>query len=187
VLATQYRDGGSGEWGGRYFTMALPIAVPLVLTGLAALGREVGPRARPVWGSLAVATLLLTILSARVLIDAHRGSLRFADAILASTAVAGDDGEPAVVVATAGFVPRMSLEGFGERRWMLVDREGDDYEAHLEDVADRLAELGLERWFLITAPDDEVGPGVVARGATATDPRTIDEGHSWQIVEVVPG
>ena len=27
VLATQYRDGGSGEWGGRYFLLGIPVIV----------------------------------------------------------------------------------------------------------------------------------------------------------------
>ena len=41
VLATQYATGGSGEWGGRYFALSLPLLVPLLVIGL---GRSHRPR-----------------------------------------------------------------------------------------------------------------------------------------------
>ena len=34
VIATEYPSGGTGEWGGRYFALALPVIVPVVLLAL---------------------------------------------------------------------------------------------------------------------------------------------------------
>ena len=38
VAATQYARGGSGEWGGRYFALGLPVLVPVALLALAEAG-----------------------------------------------------------------------------------------------------------------------------------------------------
>ena len=55
VLATQYSRGGSGEWGGRYFALGIPVVVPVLLAAVFAAGGRLAPQARRVAaGSLLV-------------------------------------------------------------------------------------------------------------------------------------
>jgi hypothetical protein len=184
VLMTQYRAGGSGEWGGRYFAMGLPLAVPLVLAGLAAIGRERGERAvRPVWIGLGVATGALAVLSLQVARVAHEGTLEFAALLAAETAGESADGGPPVIVATGGFVPRMAWDIDDDRRMLLVRADADTYEDDLRAVADRLDELGIEEWTFVTNPFDEVGLGVVGEGRTVGEGVGPDDSR-WFIYQV---
>ena len=47
VIATQYRTGGTGEWGGRYFALGLPALVPVLVLALRRPGPDAGPRRPP--------------------------------------------------------------------------------------------------------------------------------------------
>ena len=47
VAATQYERGGSGEWGGRYFAVGLPLVVPVVLLAINLLAVGAGIRSLP--------------------------------------------------------------------------------------------------------------------------------------------
>ncbi|CAN5868188.1 hypothetical protein BH24ACT3_BH24ACT3_02660 [soil metagenome] len=60
ILLTQYGDGGSAEWGGRYFAAGLPLAIPLAVAGArdAAKGLE-----RPARGALVTGLVVVTAMS----------------------------------------------------------------------------------------------------------------------------
>jgi hypothetical protein len=162
VVATQYGSGGSGEWGGRYFSMLLPLVAPLIVAGLAQLLADTTPvTRRTIVGSLAVASVASAVLAVLTLRDFHDNQQTFADGLERVTAVDPGDGGLPVVVATGGYVPRMSWDFFDERRFLLVDAAEDGYPEQLAAVAARLDEAGVEHWTLVTRPDDEEGPAAV--------------------------
>ena len=72
VVATQYQRGGSGEWGGRYFALALPVAVPILLLALRDGSRHLAPRARRVAGvSLLGCMVAMSVMAVGSLRAAH--------------------------------------------------------------------------------------------------------------------
>ncbi len=143
TLLTQYRTGGSGEWGGRYFAIVLPLLVPVLLPalldGLAVFDER---RRRAASLSLVVGTLAVALLAVGTLRSAHAGSEEYVAVIADVSASAGEpgDGGSPVVVATHGWVPRAAFDLFDERRWLLVD-DGDDGLAaeQLESIAAAMA------------------------------------------------
>src|SRR5205085_8935669 len=63
VIATQYATGGSGEWGGRYFAIGLPLLVPVCLLNLRRVGRKVSDGSRRVAAAaLVVCTACLSVI-----------------------------------------------------------------------------------------------------------------------------
>ena len=63
TLATQYREGGSAEWGGRYFAVLLPLVVPVAVAGLAAARDRLDPAvARQLGVTLLVGSLAMSTL-----------------------------------------------------------------------------------------------------------------------------
>ena len=57
VIATQYGTGGSGEWGGRYFAIGLPLLVPVCLLNLQRIGEALPAATR----RLATGALLVCV------------------------------------------------------------------------------------------------------------------------------
>jgi hypothetical protein len=145
VAASQYSRGGTAEWGGRYFALALPVAVPLALVCLDALVQRADLSRRAAAGALAAVALPLGLLAVLSLRSAHQVTDEFVDAVAAAgrAAPAGDGGPP-VVVTTAGLLPRLAWPTFGEQRWMLVPPAGGD--AWLA----RLSDSGVQRVTLVT-------------------------------------
>jgi hypothetical protein len=156
VLATQYPEGGSAEWGGRYFAVFLPLAVPLALAGLVAVGERLDrDTLRIVGGSLLVGSLALSGLAVAELRVVHGRGERSLELIGDAAASLPSP----VIVSTAPALPRFAWETFEDQRWLLVDPMEDDtvvrdleragveeivvvsYE--LEDTLERLG--GLER------------------------------------------
>ncbi|MDP1819645.1 MAG: hypothetical protein Q8K58_07080 [Acidimicrobiales bacterium] len=118
ILATQYRAGGTAEWGGRYFAVLLPLVTPLAVAGLAERAARIDARSRRVLGgSLLAATAALSLLAMREVRGGRERSERAVDAI--EQAVAGLP--VPVILATEGAVPRTAWRTFPEQRWLLVD------------------------------------------------------------------
>lgn len=180
VLATQYRTGGSGEWGGRYFAMLLPLAIPLAVVALDQLLRTTpADTRRAVVVSLAAVSAVLAVFSVATLRRFHDNQQAFSSGLATvSETDPGDGGEP-VVVATGGFVPRMAWDVFDDRRWLLVDLRDEDYPDQLAALAARLDELGVERWTLVTRPGDDAGPAAVEATAPVGEPMTGLPSGGW--------
>jgi hypothetical protein len=123
VLGTQYRSGGSGEWGGRYFALALPVIVPVVLAALADLGRRLDEATRRVTvGALLVASLAMTITAGDALYRHQWTSQGVVDAVEAAVAATPD----AVVVATDGTTGRFGWRHvLAGEEWLLAGDDGD--------------------------------------------------------------
>ena len=105
VLATQYERGGGFEWGGRYFAIALPVAIPIAVGALRTLPRGV------VIG-VTVAAFGLSVLAIAELRSTHRDT--------ASLFAAIDAHPDEIAITTAGLLPRLDWPGVSRRQWLLV-------------------------------------------------------------------
>jgi hypothetical protein len=157
VLATQYARGGSGEWGGRYFALGLPIAVPVLLAAIAERGRALAPAARrAAAGSLVVVVVSLASMGIGGLRANHGHNDAMNDAVRRATASVG--GSP-VVLAGSGTVARQGWPTFDEGRWLLDQGDAGTRAALL----DRLAAAGDTTVVRVTRdPADVPGYDVVA-------------------------
>jgi hypothetical protein len=163
VLATQYAKGGSGEWGGRYFALAIPVAVPVLLLALwDQRFRLDGRVARRAAGALVVCSLALTTMGVGALRNSHRSGDRLVAAVdRAGATVAAHD---PVMVTTEGSMPRFAWSTFDRQRWLLASSDG------LGDLLGRLRSAGVTRVGFVSrdldrdqAPLDAAGVRVVAR------------------------
>jgi hypothetical protein len=175
VVATQYANGGGGGWGGRYFSIALPLAVPVALLGFRRVSSTIPANIRPTAVALciAIAGVLVVGQSTSLLVD-HRLNRSMDRAVADATSglEAGDGGARPVVVSTRRGLGRMEFRAVLEQRWIEVPDGDEDVVPYIE----RLHALGIERFVLITAHPDEVLPRIAARYAvvrslavTATD------------------
>jgi hypothetical protein len=149
VLVTQYAIGGGVEWGGRYFAIMLPIAVPVLTFAAAPVvvrhGREL---ARIVVAALVIASLAATLTAVEALRTGHRHTADVLDAIAQDASRTGTSGGLArpVVVTTNRLLPQIDYRDFGHYDWVAVDAN------HLERSAQRLVDLGVREVVLVT-PD----------------------------------
>ncbi len=135
VLATQYSSGGSGEWGGRYFTLGLPLIVPLVLAGLAAVGDRLDEGTRRVATGALVVLAATTTLGAALALHDHQAMTARTVALVEDAVAATPD---TVVVATDGTTGRFAWrEVVGGADWLLVEDE-----SRLAEVGEALAATG---------------------------------------------
>ena len=151
VLLTQYAEGGVTEWGGRYFTVGLPLAVPLVLAGVRRAARRahrpVGPA---VTAALVAAMATLSLASIRDLRQVHDHTATVLDDIAAAAA---STGVQPVIVTDAPALPRLDWDRFDEHRWLLADP------AAVPDLPARLAAEGVGRWVLVSADGEAAVEG----------------------------
>ncbi len=141
VLATQYRDGGSAEWGGRYFAVLLPLVAPLAVAGLAAAQEALDARTvRVAGGALLALSLALGALATVTLRRAHEVAAERVATIDAATSTLSD---PVVVTDERG-MPRFAWPTFEHQRWLLVDPEHDG------TVARDLSAAGVHRFVLVS-------------------------------------
>jgi len=149
VALTQYPRGGGVEWGGRYFAIALPLAVPPLLAALRAAGERLDRRAaRAALAALVTSSLLVAGSAVRAQRQVHTDTRAVLDAMRAAAAVAGDApglGRP-VVVSWNRLLPQIAYRDFDDYDWVVPERE------HLVVSLERLAALGVTRVVLVT-PD----------------------------------
>lgn len=131
IIASQYPDGGAGQWGGRFFAPATVALVMIITLGirrlLDAAGETASPerrRVRAVVAALVVAPLLLGVLSVN--------SARSASQVLFDQVEAEVDG---VAITPIYQLPRMMWRR--DLPWLVVE-EGDGG----DDLAGLLASLG---------------------------------------------
>jgi hypothetical protein len=180
VLATQYRQGGGGEWGGRYFAVGLPLGMAIAAVGVRrGLDRFDGQARRRLVVAGGTYLLLLSTLGLLGLRDV-RGqtenlAARIDDAVTAAVAVEGSN---PVVVTT--------IQGTG--RWMWADVDRVPWlrvpSADLDQLGARLAAAGVDPVILVTPEarlnDDDraLRPFVVA----TLDQRMGSIGAGWAVV-----
>ncbi len=160
VMATQYSTGGSGEWGGRYFALALPLALPVLLMAIRQRG------SRPLVAGLVVCSLALSVMAVGSLQTAHR-----VDAgIIAAVERTAGPGRP-VLITTAPRAPRMAWPTFDRQRWLLSKPED------LAALVDRLRAAGIERFAFVARDESDVA---LLPASVTKETSTVYGG--WQIV-----
>jgi len=176
VAATQYATGGSGEWGGRYFAVGLPVLVPVLLLALAQAGERVARPARKAGvAALVVSSVAMTVMSMTSLRDAHRTTARLMATAERLGLESGSD-RP-VMVATRGLVPRMAWATFDHQRWLLTDPQD------LGSLLERVGGTGVNQAVIVTddlTHDlDRIGPAarVVSRQGRP-------DGRGWQVIRM---
>ncbi len=160
VVATQYATGGSGEWGGRYFALALPVALPLAVYAIRACG------SRPLVVGVVASSLALGAMGVGSLRASHQRGAGF----VAALDRAAGPGRP-VMVTTIPLVPRMAWPTFDRQRWLLSKR------ADLATLVDRLGPAGVQRFTFVTRDASDLAllpPGLVRESATTY--------ANWQIL-----
>lgn len=178
VLATQYRTGGGGEWGGRYFAVALPAAVALASVSLVRVQEGLtGPVRRRFLGLAAVVILLPVVMGILGLQQARERTAALTGRVQDELVDPGDGGRPVVVTTLPG-LGRWSWEDVDEGRWLLVE---DD---ELATVGARLHELGIEQ-LLFVSGDAVVEREQLADWYTPIDPIPERSGSSLDRI-VIP-
>ncbi len=157
VLATQYRHGGGGEWGGRYFAIGLPAIVPVASLGLLRAADSIGGRSRRgVAGLVAVVAVLPVTMGALGMSEARERTRAIVDRVDAALVDPGPDAlgaEPdrPVVLTTLAPLGRWAWEDVDHSRWLLVT--DDD----VAEAAARLDGAGVDRLVLVSeAVEDDL-------------------------------
>jgi hypothetical protein len=163
VLATQYETGGSGEWGGRYFSLALPLVLPVVLLAVQRNG------SRMLAGGLVACSLAMAVMGTGALRATHRASAELVATIDRAAATAGDP-DP-VLVTTVPSLPRTAWPTFDDQRWLLA-RPAD-----LPALGGRLEAAGIDRFVFVARAEDHVA----ALPATVT-PVSSTTYRGWKIL-----
>ncbi|MEM7273371.1 MAG: hypothetical protein AAF547_09855 [Actinomycetota bacterium] len=145
VLATQYRGGGGGEWGGRYFAVGLPLAIAAASVGLVRAGRTLGAAERRRTAALLVATMALLNTMGLLGVHSIRDRTGELGADVLSASVDAGDGDPRPVVLT-------TMNGLGRWMWDDLDqlRMLRVHPDEVDLVGARLADLGVERLLLVS-------------------------------------
>ncbi len=176
VAATQYVQGGSGEWGGRYFALGLPVLVPVVLLALAEAGARLDHVTRRVaTGGLVVCSLATAAMGLSSQADTHRFTAKLLSTINRSGQSISAAGERPVMLTTSGAVPRLAWATFDRQRWLLSDR------ADLGALTTRLADAGTERVVLVTAHRDEDVAAAGPRARVVSDDHPTGRG-TWHVL-----
>jgi len=139
VAATQYSTGGSGEWGGRYFALAIPVAVPVLLLALYRHRDLLTPDvARRSVAALAVCSVVMSVMAVGSIRGAHRVTADMVDAVERAAPEGG------VVVTTYPAMPRFGWSIFESRRWLLSTP------SDLDGLVGRLAANGVHEFTFVT-------------------------------------
>ncbi|GAC1588015.1 MAG: hypothetical protein NVS3B21_03390 [Acidimicrobiales bacterium] len=133
VLATQYTEGGSLEWGGRFFAMGMPLAVPVVLAVVRRQAVSLDPGIRRL-GLVAVlgSAVLMSALAVVSLRTQHASKQRLVDTV---ERISRGPIRP-VVLSTAGWMGRDAYSTYPRQDWLTVG-PGD-----LPDAAARVRGAG---------------------------------------------
>ncbi len=115
ILATQYREGGSAEWGGRYFALAVPLIAVLAVDALHRRSSLVpAVTRRTAMAGLVGCSALLAVGSVASISRVHSFTDRLLDRIVATgEATTPGDGEARpVVLSSQPNIPRLAWDDF---------------------------------------------------------------------------
>lgn len=166
VVATQYAVGGSMEWGGRFFHLALPALVPVLLLSLDGARVRLDATTQRVAGvALVTISLVLTVFAVGSVVRLRNQSGELAAAVR-------DLADGRVVVSNFAPLGRFVWEDAVHGRYLGV-AESDD----LGTVADRLAREDIDE-FVFAAPYRQESDRARLDGFEPG--RTVDVGD-WQL------
>lgn len=169
ILATEYADGGSLQWGGRYLAILIPLAVPVVAYAVVLLP---SPQRRAFVAFGVATTAVLSATAITSLRASHRDSAIVFGSLRGCAALAGPSGAPSVdarpvVVSPDDFVPRFDWPDYDRYQWLSPPRK------ELASFLRQLGPEGVKRYVLLSGgplPRDLGGDHVVAgcRGGSLT-------------------
>jgi hypothetical protein len=169
LLATQYSGGGGREWGWRYFSLALPIIIPIALIAIVDGAARLSSSDRRVAGRLLVGLCVLVSISAFLALrDTRSDNRAIVDGIRAAyeATPAADGGKPVVVTTQWGTIDRFNWDRVDQTRWLVIaptDR------SQVAVYLDRIAMLGVGEVTFVTTDIDEDLPFVTAHGDVVAD------------------
>ena len=170
VLATQYGEGGSAEWGGRYFALGVPI---LTVLSVAALARRAPTLPVPVrrWAGAGLVTcsLLMAVGAVTSLTSVHRYNDRLLARLVATgqTVPPGDGGTPVVVTAWPN-IARHAWPTSPPQRWLYNPDEDLSGE-----LAVGLLDAGVSQLTFVGQKAEELSPYL--------GPYAVDESRSFNM------
>ena len=128
ILATQYSIGGGVEWGGRYFAVLVPVAVPVIVAGALPTLRAARPdrRSAVLLGTAAVVvTSTVAMLALGALRESHQRAEQLAEHIAAAAAVVEPPGGTPVVVMTSNrLLPQILYADIDRYLWVAASWAG---------------------------------------------------------------
>ncbi|MCU1461463.1 MAG: hypothetical protein JWO37_1538 [Acidimicrobiales bacterium] len=174
VLLTQYPEGGSAEWGGRYFALMVPLVVPLALVSLIRQGASLSRAARGVGAvGLAAVSILFSFLAVGSLRAVHDDYAKLVGGVERVAASTVSTGQRPVIVTTESFLPRMSWRTYAHQRWLLV------LPPELPVAGRRLRDAGIAE---ITLVDREDASQVIRfDGYHVTRHEVIERQGTWHV------
>jgi hypothetical protein len=152
VLATQYAQGGAGEWGGRYFALGLPLLVPLLVYSVREARRHLDRKTAVIAAAgLITLSLAMSVLGVVTLRHFHRQDEALVAAIASTTsATAATDGGKPVVVSSDGAAARLAFTVLDRTRWLSVSAD------QLEVYGRRLRGLAVGPITFVTRDEKDV-------------------------------
>ena len=146
VLATEYYYGGGVEWGGRFFAIFWPLAVPPLAFGVLRLP---GPQRRALLTGIVGTGLALAVTGVVSFHQVHRSSQETSDAVERCAREAGPPGSPLLdsrplAVSTDRLLPQIDWGTFDRYEWLNPD-VGD-----LGPYMARVRSAGVQRLVLAT-------------------------------------
>ena len=185
VALTQSTVGGVGEWGGRYFHVALPLVVVIAVVSLDSLLADRPALARMAIPGAVAAGLLVSVLAVQTQrverLQAGRvvdTAWKMASRARTASGVAGSDG--AVIVSSWIPAGRFSWSHVLEARYLTVPDPGD-----LDDVGRSLRAAGVRRFTFIGVPGRR--PTLSRLPAGFEVGRVVDLPDGWFVAEIHDG
>jgi hypothetical protein len=155
VLATQYRVGGSAEWGGRYFALVIPALTVLAVDALSrrTSGLPTTVRRGAVAGLVACSAFLAVgaLTSMNSWHGFYERMLTGIDGAGQATSI-GDGGKPVVVSAYPN-IARRGWPTLSNQRWLYTSDP-----ALAAELAVRLDDRGIEEFVLVSQDADDLEP-----------------------------
>lgn len=148
VVATQYADGGSFQWGGRFFAPAIGVLAALAMTAVpaqspVAVASSATRRRSPwMWASTLALGLLLIVQGALATIVPDRVRRANEQAITAVTSLG-----PSAFLAGNQQIARLDWRGWPGRCWMAVtepDELADAFAVLIASGVDRAVFAGID-------------------------------------------
>ncbi len=156
VLATQYREGGSAEWGGRYFALAVPLVVVLAVDAVARRAPSLPVEARRWAGAALVTCSMLLALGAVVSLHrTHAFTGRLVERIdaTARATAPGDGDDRPVLVSAYPNIPRLAWPIFAGGRWLHAPHQEQG-----EELAALLGDGGVQELVFVGQQPGDVAP-----------------------------
>ncbi|MGH1494193.1 MAG: hypothetical protein ACRBK7_33180 [Acidimicrobiales bacterium] len=151
VLATQYRQGGGGEWGGRYFAVGLPLGISVAVVALTRAASQFERADRRRTGGLLAATMVVMSTMGVVGLRTVRNETEQLAADIGAAVEQIDADDRPVVLSSIPGLGRWMWDDLDQGRWLRVPQ--DD----LPTTARRLRELGVDQLaFVSQRPNEEL-------------------------------